>query len=166
MGMEVEPCECISGRVPAADQSPQKIVAECYDEKPVGVPDTFGPDQFQRLAMKLRTVYLKVIDMETSVSFWRRLLGHEPHKQSGKWTEFMIGENRLGLLLNDFGDEFNGSGSVPVFEFEEEALHEFVQRALENGASVVMDGLKIESMKSIVLSSPDGHEFELCMCHA
>ncbi|WP_114815213.1 VOC family protein [Paraburkholderia kururiensis] len=114
--------------------------------------------------MKLRTVYLKVNEMETSTSFWARLLGYEPLKRSEKWTEFMIGTNRLGLLLNDFGDEIKGSGSVPVFEFEENALHEFVKRAIESGASVVMDGLKIESMQSIVLSSPDGHEFELCMC--
>ncbi len=115
--------------------------------------------------MKLRTVYLKVSDMEKSATFWERLLGHEPLKRSGKWTEFMIGANRLGLLLNDFGDEIKGCNAVPVFEFEENSLHEFVKRATENGASIVMDGLKIESMKSIVLSTPDGHEFELCMCH-
>ncbi len=115
--------------------------------------------------MKLRTVYLKVNDMERSSSFWQRLLGYEPVKRSGKWTEFMLGTNRLGLLLYDFGDEFKGSGSVPVFEFEEDALHEFVKPATENGATVVVDGLKVESMKSIVLCSLDGHEFELCMCH-
>jgi predicted lactoylglutathione lyase len=115
--------------------------------------------------MNLRTVYLKVNNMETSASFWQRLLGYEPHKQSEKWTEFMVGTNRLGLLLNDFGDEFKGSSAVPVFEFEQGALHEFVKRAMESGASIVMDGLEIESMKSIVLSGPDGHEFELCMCH-
>ncbi|VWC91797.1 methylmalonyl-CoA epimerase [Burkholderia lata] len=115
--------------------------------------------------MKLRTVYLKVNDMEGATSFWQRLLGYEPVKRSGKWTEFMIGTNRLGLLLNDFGDEFKGSGSVPVFEFEENALHEFVKRATENGATIVVDGLNVESVKSIVLSSPDGHEFELCMCN-
>ncbi|MCA8029758.1 VOC family protein [Burkholderia cepacia] len=126
--------------------------------------DTFDSHPFPGHVMKLRTVYLKVSDMETSASFWERLLGYAPLKRSGKWTEFMIGTNRLGLLLNDFGDEIKGSGSVPVFEFEEKALHEFVKRATENGASIVMDGLKIESMKSIVLSSPDGHEFELCMC--
>ncbi|MBB3262067.1 putative lactoylglutathione lyase [Paraburkholderia bannensis] len=120
---------------------------------------------FGEHAMKLRTVYLKVSDMEKSATFWERLLGHEPLKRSEKWTEFMIGANRLGLLLNDFGDEIKGSNAVPVFEFEENSLHEFVRRATENGASIVMDGLKIESMKSIVLSTPDGHEFELCMCH-
>jgi predicted lactoylglutathione lyase len=116
--------------------------------------------------MRLRTVYLKVNDMEASTLFWQKLLEREPHKRSGKWTEFMIDTTRLGLLLNDFGDEYTGSSSVPVFEFEENALHDFVKRAKENGAVVVVDGLEIEAMKSIVLSSPDGHEFELCMCHA
>jgi predicted lactoylglutathione lyase len=115
--------------------------------------------------MQLRTIYLKVSEMETAISFWQRVLGYEPHKRSAKWTEFMVGASRLGLLLNDFEDEFKGSSSVPVFELEESALHEFVKRAVENGASVVMDGLKVEAMKSIVLSSPEGHEFELCMCH-
>ncbi|WP_321903052.1 VOC family protein [Paraburkholderia tropica] len=116
--------------------------------------------------MQLRTVYLKVNDMQISTAFWQRLLDQEPHKQSAKWTEFMIGANRLGLLLNDFGDELKGSSAVPVFEFEEARLLDFMKRAIENGASVVMDGLKIEAMKSVVLSGPDGHEFELCMCHA
>jgi predicted lactoylglutathione lyase len=115
--------------------------------------------------MKLRTVYLKVNDMEQAASFWQRVLECTPHKRSEKWTEFMLGTNRLGLLLNDFGDELKGSGAVPVFEFEEQALHEFLRRAQENGAAVVFDGLAIETMKSIVLSSPDGHEFELCACH-
>ncbi|WP_321857636.1 VOC family protein [Paraburkholderia tropica] len=116
--------------------------------------------------MQLRTVYLKVNDMQISTAFWQRLLDQKPHRQSTKWTEFMIGTNRLGLLLNDFGDELKGSSAVPVFEFEEARLRDFMKRAIENGASVVMDGLKIEAMKSVVLSSPDGHEFELCMCHA
>ena len=116
--------------------------------------------------MKLRTMYLKVSDMETSASFWQRVLESEPHRKSAKWTEFMLGEVRLGLLLNDFGDDFNGSGSVPVFEFDDEALRLFLNRAKANGATVVLDGLADEAMKSIVLCSPDGHEFELCTCHA
>jgi catechol 2,3-dioxygenase-like lactoylglutathione lyase family enzyme len=116
--------------------------------------------------MKLRTVYLKVNDMEKSVSFWQQVLESVPHRKSSKWTEFMLGDIRLGLLLNDFGDEFNGSGSVPVFEFDNEALLAFLSRAQVNGATVVLDGLADEAMKSIVLCSPDGHEFELCTCHA
>jgi catechol 2,3-dioxygenase-like lactoylglutathione lyase family enzyme len=116
--------------------------------------------------MKLRTIYLKVSDMEKSASFWQRVLECSPHRKSTKWTEFMLGDVRLGLLLNAFGDEFNGSGSVPVFEFDEPALHTFLHRAKENGATVVVDGLKNDEMKSIVMCSPDGHEFELCTCHS
>ncbi|WP_321956221.1 VOC family protein [Paraburkholderia bannensis] len=115
--------------------------------------------------MQLRTVYLKVKEMEPAISFWQCVLGYEPHKRSAKWSEFMVGACRLGLLLNDFGDDFKGSSSVPVFELEDIALHACVKRATESGASIVMDGLKIEAMRSIVLSSPEGHEFELCMCH-
>jgi predicted lactoylglutathione lyase len=116
--------------------------------------------------MKLRTVYLKVSDMEKSASFWQQVLEIAPQRQSARWTEFMLGEVRLGLLLNDFHDDFNGSGSVPVFEFDDEALRAFLKRAKANGATVVLDGLADEAMKSIVLCSPDGHEFELCTCHA
>ncbi|WP_321839556.1 VOC family protein [Paraburkholderia bannensis] len=115
--------------------------------------------------MQLRTVYLKVKEMEPAISFWQCVPGYEPHKRSANWSEFMVGSCRLGLLLNDFGDDFKSSSSVPVFELQEIALHACVKRATENGASVVMDGLKIEAMRSIVLSSPEGHEFELCMCH-
>jgi predicted lactoylglutathione lyase len=54
---------------------------------------------------------------------------------------------------------------VPVFEFDESNLHIFLDRARGLGATVVLDGLKNEAMRSIVLASPDGHEFELCTCH-
>jgi predicted lactoylglutathione lyase len=69
-------------------------------------------------------------------------------------------------LLNDFGDDFNGSGSVAVFEFDDEVSRAFLNCAKANGATVVLDSLADEAMKSIVLSSPDGHEFEPCTCHA
>ena len=58
--------------------------------------------------MKIRTVYLKVGNMGEAVSFWQQVLERAPHRQSEKWTEFAVGEVRLGLLLNDFGDPFDG----------------------------------------------------------
>lgn len=115
--------------------------------------------------MRIRTVYLKVGNMDEAASFWRQVLEREPQRQSRKWTEFSLGEIRLGLLLNDFGDEFDGSGAVPVFEFEKDALLTFLDRAKANGAMVVVDGLEDANMKSVVLRSPDGHEFELSTCH-
>jgi predicted lactoylglutathione lyase len=116
--------------------------------------------------MRIRTVYLKVKDMERSATFWERLLERSPNRKSEKWTEFSLGEVRFGLLLNDFGDECVGSGCVPVFEFDVSALHAFLNHAKALGANVVLDGLNDEAMKSVVLMSPDGHEFELCACHA
>jgi hypothetical protein len=46
----------------------------------------------------------------------------------------MLGEVRLGLLLSDFGDDFNGGGSVPVFRLDDEALRAFpvMPRKLSN----------------------------------
>lgn len=115
--------------------------------------------------MRIRTTYLKVKDMDRTATFWENLFERSPNRKSKRWTEFSLGEVRFGLLLNDFGDEFVGSGCVPVFEFDLAALHTFVNRAKALGATIVLDGLNDETMKSIVLLSPDGHEFELCACH-
>lgn len=99
------------------------------------------------------------------ITVWKRHSERSPNRKSERWTEFSPGEVRVGLLLNDFGDEFVGSGCVPVLEFDVSALHTFLNRAKALGATVVLDGLNDEAMKSIVLISPDGHEFELCTCH-
>ncbi|WP_133647748.1 VOC family protein [Paraburkholderia flava] len=115
--------------------------------------------------MRIRTTYLKVKDMGQATTFWGNLLERSPNCKSERWTEFTLGEVGFGLLLNDFGDEFAGSGCVPVFEVDVSALHTFLDRARTLGATVVLDGLNDETMKSIVLSDPEGHEFELCSCH-
>jgi catechol 2,3-dioxygenase-like lactoylglutathione lyase family enzyme len=115
--------------------------------------------------MRIRTAYFKVTDMASATTFWERLLEQPAARKSDRWTEFLVGEVRLGLLLNDFGEELVGSGCVPVFEFEAAHLQPFLSRAKALGASVVLDGLADEFTKTIVLASPDGHEFELCTCH-
>ena len=115
--------------------------------------------------MRIRTTYLKEGTLQQDERFWETLLERTPNRKSEKWTEFSVGEVRFGLLLDDFGDEFTGSGCVPVFEFDVPDLHIFLNRAKALGATVVLDGLNDETMKSIVLTSPDGHEFELCGCH-
>jgi predicted enzyme related to lactoylglutathione lyase len=102
--------------------------------------------------------------MERATTFWENLLERSPNRKSETWVAFSLGEVRFGLLLNDFGDEFAGSGCVPVFEFNISDLHIFLDRAKTLGAKVVLDGLNDETMKSVVLSDPEGHEFELCSC--
>ena len=115
--------------------------------------------------MKIRTLYFKVKDLKAAAQFWEDLLQIKPHKYFDRWAEFWCGNIRLGLLLNDFNDEFQGSGCVPVFEFEDGVLQEYIKRAKKLGATVVIDGLDNPNMKSIAFRDPFGHEFELSRFH-
>ena len=114
--------------------------------------------------MRIRSVYFKVKEMSPAVGFWRSLLQQEPIKESSHWSEFKVGEVRLGFLLNDFGEEISGNSSVPVIELEPSELPAFIERAKSHGATVVLDGLDNPKMNSIVLAAPFGQEFELCKC--
>lgn len=114
--------------------------------------------------MRVRSSYFKVNDMEREIAFWRAFLEVEPAKRSTHWSEFKVGEVRIGFLLNDFGEELKGCSCVPVIECGPDQLLAAIARAKEAGASVVVDGLENPKMNSIVLASPGGHEFELCNC--
>lgn len=116
--------------------------------------------------MRVRSSYFKVLNMEQEVAFWCALLQVEPLKTTSHWSEFKIGDARIGFLLNDFGEELKGSACVPVLEFEPAELAAAIERARSVGATVVLDGLNNPKMNSIVLASPGGHEFELCNCAA
>ena len=115
--------------------------------------------------MKIRTIYLKVTDMNRAAKFWGGLLKIEPHKSSPKWHEFMVGSLRLGLLLNDFGDPCQGSNCVPVWEFGDKELSEYIDRAKALGAKVLVDGLDDPNLKSVVFADPFGNEFEFSRFH-
>ena len=115
--------------------------------------------------MKIRTIYFKVSDMQKAVKFWKSFLEIKPHKTSPRWHEFMIGNVRLGLLLNDFGDRFKGSTCVPVFEFDDAELKKYTDRAKKLRAKIIIDGLEDPNLKSIVFADPFGNEFELSKFH-
>lgn len=116
--------------------------------------------------MRVRSSYFKVSNMQTEVAFWKALLEQEPTKTSPNWTEFVIAGQRIGFLLNDFGEELVGCNCVPVLEVDDGAMEAAVTRAKTAGATVILDGLNNPKMNSIVLASPGGHEFELCNCKA
>ncbi len=116
--------------------------------------------------MRIRSSYFKVKDMQAEVNFWRALLELEPTKSSSHLSEFLIAGQRIGFLLNDFGEELVGCSNVPVLEVDQGAMEATVTRAKGAGAAVVLDGLSNPKMNSIVLASPGGHEFELCNCKA
>jgi len=115
--------------------------------------------------MKLRSLYLKVTDMEAEKSFWQNFLGRSMTVKSKRWCECKIGEVRFALLLNDFGDTFANSSCVPVFEYSQVELPHYIDKALSLGATVAVDGLKDPDMQSIILNDPEGHEFELTRLH-
>ncbi len=104
--------------------------------------------------------------MQAEIEFWRALLEQDPAKTSPHWSEFIVAGQRIGLLLNDFGEELVGCSSVPVLEVDEGTMEATIIRAKSSGAVVILDGLSNPKMNSIVLASPGGHEFELCNCKA
>ena len=103
--------------------------------------------------------------MPKAVSFWRDLLKVEPHKTFDTWHEFMIGNVRLGLLLNDYGDKFSGSNCVPVFEFDDTNVITYIQRAKDLGAKVIKEGLDDPNLRSVVFEDLFGNEFEISKFH-
>ena len=115
--------------------------------------------------MKIRTLYFKVPDVVKAAAFWSAVLQVKPHKDFEKWKEISCGNIRLGLLLNDFGDKFSGSGCIPVFEFSDADLPGYIARAKAEGAEVVIDGLDDPNKKSICFRDPFGHEFEFSKFH-
>ena len=103
--------------------------------------------------------------MGKAVEFWQGFLGIEPHKKFDEWHEFMAGNVRLGLLLNTFEDKFSGCNCVPVFEFGDNELNMYIERAKKLGAKVIFDGLNDPNLLSIVFADPFGNEFEVSKFH-
>jgi hypothetical protein len=103
--------------------------------------------------------------MKQAVDFWQALLSIKPHKTFDTWHEFMIGDVRLGLLLNDFNDKYIGSNCVPVFEFTDTELINIISKVKELKVNVIEDGLENPDLLSLVCKDPFGNEFELSKYH-
>lgn len=115
--------------------------------------------------MKVRTVYFKVEDPARAAAFWSGMLGIEPQTKTDVWHDIHCGDVRLGFLLNDLDENYHGSGCVPVFEVFADELEAYVSKAVSLGASVVSDARSNPALQSVVLRTPDGHEFELSKRH-
>ena len=116
--------------------------------------------------MKIRTVYFKVSNMNVAVKFYADLLGQDAHKTSGVWSEFLLGDVRLGLLTTKDAERPVGSNCVPVFEFDEDEIQRHIDRVKLMGAKVVSDGLDDPGVGSITFADPFGNEFEISKVHA
>jgi predicted enzyme related to lactoylglutathione lyase len=114
--------------------------------------------------MKIRTIYFKVSDMKKAVEFWEQFLGIKPHKTFDEWHEFMLENIRLGLLLHT-EDKTKGSNCVPVFEFKDEEVLSYVEKAKRLGATEIFNGLEDPDILSITFADPWGNEFEVSKFH-
>ncbi len=104
--------------------------------------------------------------MQKAVDFWTKFLGVEPHKKFDGWHEFMVGTLRLGLLLSDASDIHSGCNCVPVFEFSDDEVVKYIERAKSLGGIVIVDGLNDPQLLSVVFSDPFGNEFEVSKFHS
>ena len=115
--------------------------------------------------MKIRTIYFKVNDMASAVQFWTNFLNLAPVKKSSRYHEWRIQDLNFGLVLNDMGDKWTGSNCAPVFEFDDNEVLSWVERAKSLGATVILDALKDPELLSIVMADPWGNEFEISKFH-
>lgn len=115
--------------------------------------------------MKIRTVYFKVSDIDKARLYWQALLKLDPVKSTAKYCEFRVENINLGLVLNDFGDKFEGANCVPVFEFSDAELSGYTERAKSLGSTVILDGLDDPHLLSVIFADPWGNEFELSKFH-
>lgn len=111
--------------------------------------------------LKARSMYFKVADLSTSSSFYELLLGIAPVKE-GSWCHFTLENIRFSLVLNNWGDVYQGSNAVPVFECSSSEMNMYVERAIAGGATVILDRLEEKSPAFIVFKDPFDNEFEIC----
>jgi predicted enzyme related to lactoylglutathione lyase len=116
--------------------------------------------------MKIRTVYFKVRDMEKAVAFWQGFFEQAPPKKSPYWSEFKSENINFGLLWDEeFQAENSRSNFVPVFEFKPTELEAMKDRAILQGAKILVDIKNHPDQKSYVLCDPFGNEFEITKFH-
>lgn len=114
--------------------------------------------------MKIRTIYFKTTDIKKSIKFWKDFLQMEPHKTFDDWHEFALPNINLGFVRLDTS-ESTGSNCVPVFEFGDDEVHEWIGRAKDLGATVLFDELENPEILSVIFKDPDGNEFEISKFH-
>ena len=116
--------------------------------------------------MKIRTVYFKTANHDQSIAFWSEILGCLPTKHSNYWSEFKCDNINLGILpMDSVKSTTENSAFVPVFEVADDELDALKNRALKNGAHVVVDISEHPDGKSYVMSDPFGNEFEITKFH-
>lgn len=112
--------------------------------------------------MTIRTFYFKVSDVERITDWWSEVLGISPHKKSRAYGEFKVGEMRLGFVLNDWGEKYEGNRGVAMFNTDsEKERDELIDRMVKAGGSIEADNRTNEALKSASVLDPFGNEVEI-----
>ncbi len=114
--------------------------------------------------MKVRTIYFKSDNLSEAKYFWSSFLEIKPHKDTKKWVEFKLENINLGIWPNE-SDEWKGSNCVPVFEFKDDEIGIFIDKAKSLGAQIILDELENPEILSIIFKDPWGNEFEVSKFH-
>jgi predicted enzyme related to lactoylglutathione lyase len=120
---------------------------------------------------RVRTIYLKVYDMDAARSFYGAFLGLEPRKDGNVWCEFPMGNISFALSLDmEEGGRrkerrSTGSGFAPIFEFADNEIYSYISRAKSLGAIMVADYISDGQGNSVLMKDPFGNEFEISKLH-
>lgn len=110
--------------------------------------------------MKFRGSYIKVTDLNKCINFWKAFLDLEPVQITRDYHEFVLENGRFGVSLNNYGDKYSPSNSVPVFAMTQDEAKRAMEKALSLGAKLVFNGMAEDTQKCIVCTDPCGNEFE------
>lgn len=111
--------------------------------------------------MRRMHAYLLVADMQRSVQFYRTLFQAEPVYESEHWTEFNVGDARLGLHTWDHDGAVPAAVGVRVF-FEVDDISAEKDRLQRAGVRLRGDIVELEGTGRILaFEDPDGHVLEL-----
>ncbi len=117
------------------------------------------------IVFRIRDVYFKVRDLEKSREFYKSLFGMEPYKSGNTQCKFKLGNSHFTLQLDRSHEHWSGTNCVPVFEFYDTEIMDYIKRAKELGAQVVIDALFDEKILSILFKDPFGNQFEISKMH-
>jgi len=115
---------------------------------------------------RVRSIYLKVRNMDAAREFYSEFLGIAPKKDGNVWCEFPMGNMNFVLSLDQSkGKGESGGGFVPIFEFADNEIYRYAQKAKSLGAVIIADSISEGHGQTILMRDPFGNEFEISRQH-
>jgi len=116
---------------------------------------------------RVRSIYLKVKNMDAAREFYSEFLGIPPKKDGNVWCEFPMGNMNFALSLDQSKGKTSGVGGgfVPIFEFADNEIYRYAHKAKSLGATIIVDSISEGRGQTILMRDPFGNEFEISRQH-